>query len=193
MTLPSQLRTYYEEWSRIQRVKESNKKAKPGVDVLNELNRVITPLAQNDDNQLLWKEPKAVGPLLPPPPQALRDTADVAVIGGFSIGNNAPLCSDATQPERRRRCGICRDHTCKGRGGRRYCKLLGQSLPKKRQLPKKRMLPQDVVEGGIDSQNYKKRQCQLCVMYGQGRHPNCIIGNGNRKLCKYYHCDGTSK
>ncbi|KAL7491648.1 hypothetical protein ACHAWT_002097 [Skeletonema menzelii] len=182
--LPSQLRTYFEEWSRNQRVEESNKKARPGIVVLDELNRVITPLASNDNStQLLWKEPKAAAPLLQPPPQALRDTAEVAIVGGISVGNDAPSSAATSQGKRKRRCGVCRGEKCKGSGGRRYCQLLvKQSVPRKRKM-----------DGDGTLSSTKRRQCQLCVMHGQGKHPNCIIGNGNRKFCKYYHYDGSSK
>lgn len=180
--LPLQLRTHYEAWSRNQRVKESMKKAIPGLDMLAELNRVITPHVPNDElnniMQFSWKEPRMPASLPHPPLQALPGTAEVDVVGGIFVGKDAPSSTIAAQPKKRkRRCGLCQNEGCKGSGGRHLCQyLLQSSSSKKRSVPKKR-----------------PRQCQLCVQYGEGKHSNCIRGSANQDFCKYYHKDGRNK
>jgi hypothetical protein len=142
------------------------KKAKHGLEVLAEFNRLITPLAPNDKAnnimQFSWKDPAIPAPLDHPSSQALQDTAEVDVVGGIIVGKAAPLSVVAAPAKKRKRkCGVCRMEGCKGSGGREHCPLSQTSTSKKKRLEssssKKR-----------GTRIHGPRQCQLCVQYSQG-------------------------
>ena len=86
------------------------------------------------------------------------------------------------KPTLNRRCGVCREYSCKGLGEQILCPKHPASVPKQKDgivsNPKKR----------------QKRQCRVCLEYGpEGVIMNCEKGSGNQKKCKFFMLDGSQK
>ena len=177
--LKSHMRTYDETWSRNRRIQESDEKAGDGKQKLMELNKLISPPTDSADSE--WKEATMPKPLPETQIQAMHHYPYL-VVGGVLVGNNP---SDNNGPKRmkiKRRCGVCREYSCKGLGEQILCPKHPAFVPKQKDgiaaNPKKR----------------KKRQCRVCLQHGpEGVNLNCEKGSGNQKKCKYFMLDGSQK